>query len=335
RGVSVPQRFARIDEMLARVRAVPGIKAAAAINDLPLARNGGIAIRVEPPHARPNADDVYARLLIVSEEYFRTMGVAVLRGRSFTSADDGTSGKVAIIGATMARDFWGDEDPIGKTFSWGGDTAAITVVGEVADVREAGLDRRPGMQMYFPARTQMGANIALIARGTLSAQALQKALVDAVRSVDRAQAVYNVRAMRDVVDASVGVPRANTMLISLFGALAVVIAGVGVYAVTTYAVAQRARELGIRAALGASRRDLARHVGSEVSWVALIGVGVGAALAWALARVMTSLVYGINVHDVGTFIAAPLVLTLIVLVAAAAPTRRAMRADPARIMREE
>lgn len=149
------------------------------------------------------------------------------------------------------------------------------------------------------------------------------------------QAVYNVRTMGEVIGASMAARRANTLLITLFGVLAALIAVLGVYAVAANAVAQRAREFGIRAALGATRSDLLRHVGGEMLVVVTGGVLAGAAIAWAASRVLTGLVYGVTVHDVGVFTLAPAVLVLAAAVATIVPARRAMHIQPVEVMREE
>jgi ABC-type antimicrobial peptide transport system permease subunit len=191
--------------------------------------------------------------------------------------------------------------------------------------------------MYLPVQRNLGANVAIIARGngTVSDATLLAAIRQAVRNVDPAQAVYNVRTMDQVVGASMAARRANTLLITLFGVLAVLIAVLGVYAVAANAVAQRTREFGIRAALGATQSDLLRHVGGEMVLVVTGGVLTGAAIAWAASRVMTGMVYGVSVHDAGVFAAAPAVLVLAALIATLVPARRAMRVQPVDVMRDE
>jgi ABC-type antimicrobial peptide transport system permease subunit len=189
--------------------------------------------------------------------------------------------------------------------------------------------------MYFPAKGSLGMNLAIVARGTGSPSALLAGLVEAVRTVDPAQPVYNVRTMDEVVGRSMASRKANTLLITLFGALALLIAALGVYAVTANAVAQRTREFGIRAALGATRGDLFRQVGGEMLIVVTAGVVAGAGLAWAASRVMKGLVYGIDVHDPGTFALAPIVLVAAALAATFIPARRAARVQPVEVMRSE
>ena len=336
RGIRQAQRLERLDRMLAELRRLPGVIAAGAVNDLPLRGNGGIGISVKVDGAPPAANREFPRYLVASDGYFEAMGIARKRGRYFLPSDGaGSAASVAIINESMADVFWPGKDPLGRTFLFGGDGPPVQVIGVVADVRESGLEEDPGPQMYFPARTNLDANIALVVRGTGGPGDLLPALIRAVRSVDAAQPVYNVRMMDDVIGKSMAARRANTMLIGLFGLLALLIAALGVYAVTANAVAQRSREFGIRAALGATRSDIAWHVSSEMAVVVTMGVVGGAALSWAASRVMAGLVYGVTVHDVGTFVTAPVVLALAAVAATAVPARRAMRVQPVEVMRAE
>jgi ABC-type antimicrobial peptide transport system permease subunit len=191
--------------------------------------------------------------------------------------------------------------------------------------------------MYLIAQRNLGSNAAIVVRGSgrSAPGSLLSSLRGAVRNIDPAQAVYNVRMMDEVIGASMAARRANTLLISLFGGLAVLIAVLGVYAVAANAVAQRAREFGIRAALGATRSHLLRHVGGEMLVVVTGGVIAGAAIAWAASRVMTGMVYGVTVHDPGVFATAPIVLVLAALAATLIPARRAMRVEPVEVIRED
>jgi putative ABC transport system permease protein len=235
----------------------------------------------------------------------------------------------------MARTYWPEVSPLGRTFLFGGDGPPFEVIGVVADVRERGVETTAGPQMYMPMRSQIGTNVAVLARGTASEAELLGALVRAVRRVDPAQAIYNVRMMEEVIGTSTRSRRANTLLIGVFGALGLLIAAVGVYAVLSNLVAQRGREFGIRAALGAGPRDVMVLVGREVAVMSLVGIAIGTGAAWAAARVMAGLVYGVDVRDGFTFLAAPAVLLVAALVAAAGPVRRAMRVEAASVMREE
>ncbi|HEX9563260.1 MAG TPA: ABC transporter permease [Gemmatimonadaceae bacterium] len=335
RGMSQPARIDRLAAILDEVRRVPGVTAAGAVNDLPLRGGGGIGISVKVDGAPRSAVRLFPRYLVASEGYFEALGIERRRGRYFTDVDGTGTDRVAIISEAMASAYWPDQDPVGRTFIFGGEDPPVRVIGVVADVRESGLERDPGPQMYFPARANIDINMAIVARGAAGGGTLLGALTRAVRRVDPAQAVYNVRMMDDVIGASMASRRANTMLIALFGLLALVIAGLGVYAVTANAVAQRSREFGIRAALGATRGALLRHVGGEMAVVVVSGVLLGAALAWAVSRVMAGMIFGVTVHDTTTFVAAPLVLVLAVALATLVPARRAMRVEPVTVMKSE
>ena len=328
-------RIQRLEAILAELRRQPGVAAAGAVNDLPLRGDGGIAISVEVAGAPKSANEFYPRYLVASDGYFEAMGIRLRNGRLFSSGE--IDENIAVISKSMADIYWPGADPIGRTFLFGGDPPPLTVVGVVDDVREAGLEREPGPQLYLLAQRNLSANAAIVLRGngTVSDATLLAVLRQAVRTIDPAQAVYNVRMMDQVIGSSIAARKANTLLITLFGVLAVLIAVLGVYAVAANAVAQRSREFGIRAALGATRSDLLRHVSSEMVVVVTGGVLAGAAIAWAASRVMTGLVYGVTVHDAGVFATAPVVLALAALAATIVPARRAMRVQPVEVMREE
>ena len=334
-GTEQAARIARVEAILAEVRRLPGVKAAGVVNDLPLRGSGGIGISVQVDGAPESSRNLFPRYLVASEGYLEALGIALKRGRTFSASDGTGSRSVAVISEAMAKAFWPDADPVGRTFLFGGEGPPVEVIGVVADVREGGLERDPGPQMYFPAKANLGLNLAIVARGEGRTGELLAGLTRAVRNVDPAQPVYNVRTMEQVVGASMAPRRVNTLLISLFGALALLIAALGVYAVTSNAVAQRMREFGIRAALGATRRDLLRHVANEMAIVVAGGVIAGGALAWASSRVLTGLVYGVDVHDLGTFAASPVVLILAAILATLVPARRATQVQPVEVMRAE
>jgi predicted permease len=333
RGVPLATRMQRLDGILEELRRLPGVIAAGVVNDLPLRGGGGIGVSVTVDGAPRSSTSHFPRYLVASDGYFEAMGIPLVQGRLF--GRDEPADDVAVVSRSMARIFWPNVDAVGRTFLFGGEGPPIAVIGVVADVREAGLERDPGPQMYLLARRNLGSNVAIVLRGAGTTGALLAALRQAVRNTDPTQAVYNVRMMEDVVGASMAARRANTALLTLFGVLAVLIAVLGVYAVTANAVAQRSREFGIRAALGATRRDLLGLVGGEMVVVVTVGVLAGAAIAWAASRVMAGMVYGVTVHDPGVFATAPTVLVLAALAATIVPARRAMLVEPVEVMREE
>ena len=331
-------QLAKMESMIIRLAAVPGVTSVGAVNDIPLARGGGIAVQIKPDGAVPasegSASQIYPRYLMASGEYFATMGIALKRGRTFTAADDSLAPPVVIVSESMARAFWPGVDAIGHTFTMMS-PKPITVVGVVADVLEQTLESSNLIQMYFPIAEVTPSNVALVARGSLDGDALLARMREAVRAVDPAQAIFNVRTMDEVVSNSVAPRRTNTLLISAFAAIALLLSAVGVYAVVSFSVTQRRREFGIRCALGASGRGIVALVAREMTLIAAIGLVVGVAGAWALSKVLSSLIYGVSVHDPATFVIAPLLLLIPAAVAMALPARRAAAVSPAEVMRAD
>jgi putative ABC transport system permease protein len=337
-GAARAARLEKVHGILERLNADPGIQGAAAVNDIPLRVGGMLAFRVEvdgvPKSTASNGIPV-ARELTASGGYFRAMGIPLLRGRTFTTSDDSLAPRVAVVNKAMVERWWPNVDAIGRTFRFTGDTTTVTVVGVVGDVREQSLEGEAMPQVYVPIDARTPNTVAIVARSALPAGVVLSRLTDAVRSVDRTQAVYNLRMLDDIVATSVAPRQTNTTLITLFAGIALALSAFGVYAVVSYSVARRAREFGIRAALGATGRNIASLVGREMAMIVAVGLVVGIVGAWMLSRVMASLVFRMDVHDVATFLAVPLVLVLPAAIATIIPARRAMRASPTEVMRAE
>ena len=323
------------DEVLARLAAMPDVQAAGFVNNLPLSPNRGIALNVEAiGRPRPTDDDVaFAAQNIASPGYFRAAGIPLLRGRLLAERYDSTRRAEVVVSDRMSRAFWPGEDAVGKLLSFGADT--LTVVGVVGDVRDRSAEKASRPQLYMPLASAPLQNVALVARGTAPPEVLAGRLRDAVRAVDRSQAVFNVRSMEEVVGTAVAPRRANTLLITLFGLTALALAAVGVYGVIAHAVARRTREIGIRMALGAQRADVLRLVMREGVPLAAAGIVLGLAGAWALRKVMASLLYGVTAADPMTFAASALVLLGIAAAATLVPARQATRVDPARTIKAD
>lgn len=330
-------RVRRVQEILDRLGAMPDITAAGFVNDLPLAANDGISLRIKvdgaPPLASKDPDVVMSRWLQATAGYFPAMGIKLLRGRLFTPADAKGARPVAIIGERMARTFWPDRDPVGQTMKLPMDSLPTTVVGVVADVREYKLESDPMMQLYMSAYAMMPRTGALVVRSMLPERELLARMNAVVRAVDPAQAVFSVRMMDDVVSNSVAPRRANTVLITTFALLALALASIGIYAVVSYGVSHRTRELGIRSALGATASGLILMISREMAWVVVFGISAGVGAAWALAKTLESLVFGVGVHDSVTFVVVPIALAIPAIVATLIPARRVLQVDPAQVMR--
>jgi len=336
RGTPSAELLRVVNGVIERLKEQPAIVAAGAVNDLPLRGGGGISITIDVPGAPALKPGEYrmGRNLYASGGYFSAMGIQLLRGRTFRESDR-EGPEVAVISNAMAEQYWPGVDPIGRYFTWRGDTSRKTVIGVVTDVRESRLDREPTPQMYQFIDALPPTNIAIVVRGTLPPTALIARLTDAMRFVAPSQATYNVRMMNEVIGSSVTPRRTNTILISLFAVLALVLSALGVYAVVSYGVAQRTREFGIRAALGATGRDLVGLVSREMVSVIVLGLAIGLGAAWALSRVLGALLYEVDARDPATFVAVPLVLLLAAVVATLVPALRAMRVNPGQVMRTD
>ncbi len=331
-------RLGMIQRLLGRVGSIPGIEAVGAINDLPLSGVAGISMNVEPEGGpvRPAIKEPYARYLKAEAGYFRTMGIQLLLGRLMSPADDSLAPAVMVVSARMAREVWPGQNPLGQrirlldpdTVGW------RTVVGVVSDVREK-LDREARWQMYYPLTEDSPDKVAVVVRGTLPEGEMLAALRTAVREVDPSQPVFSVRTLSDLMSSSLATRRSNTALITAFGALALLLAVVGVYGVMAYGVTLRTRELGIRAALGAGRSDLIGLVLGEGVRVAVIGVGIGLVGTFALSRLLQGLLYGVGPSDPVAIIGAAFALVAPVLIATLIPARRAAAANPVEVMRAE
>jgi putative ABC transport system permease protein len=331
----------RVDEMVDRLEHIPGITAAAAVDNLPLRgeMGYGLAATFFVAGAPPLPHDAMrsARTANVTDDYFRAMGIPILRGRTFSSVDDSLAPRVAVVSQSLAEQYWPGLDPIGRRFGrYNNDSSSITVVGVAGNVRDQSLDQEPSPQVYFPThQSNPYAIVALIARGKLAPGPMLAALQNSVRAVNPSQAVYSVHMMNDVIALSVAPRRTNTTLLTLFAVLALILAVLGVYSVVAHGVAQRARELGIRAALGATGHDLIALVARDTGWSMLLGTVAGLVGAWALSRVLTAFLHGVSAHDPLTFVAVPLILLVATGLATLIPALRVLRVNPAEVMRAE
>ena len=324
----------KLHGIIDRLEIDPAIEGVAIVNDLPFRSGSAMTIGVKSEAGVDGQNAPMARYLQASGGYFKTLGIPLLRGRVFNAGDDSIAPPVAVINMAMAKKLWPGRDPLGRTFQTAA-RAPVTVVGIVADVRERSLERDVLPQMYFSIDDGTPQGAAVIARSSLPREELLSRIRTTVHAVDPAQAVYNVRMMDDVIASSVAPRRTNTTLIALFGLLALLLSSFGIYAVISYSVTRRAREFGIRAALGATGTSIAALVGRELVTVLVIGLAIGLAGAWALSKVIASLLYGVEPHDLMTFLVVPAALAIPALIAAWPPARRAMGISPMDVMRAE
>jgi putative ABC transport system permease protein len=323
--------------LLDSIRATPGVREAAVSSGIPF---GAGSLTTSPVIAQgsvlPPGTPAAIDWRMVSGSYFQTMSIPLVRGRTFTDADGPGSPPVAIVSRDTAKKLWGDADPIGRSFYRAADSNTVfRVVGVVGDVRNTALNQQlPAL--YYPLAWRIGpvasrVNVVVmdvVARTDGSPESLVPMLRQKVRELDPQLPLANVRTMQEWISNNAAQPRLNARLLTLFAAMALLIAAIGIYAVLSYSVTQRMREIGLRIALGATPARVLRLVVSEGMKVALIGMCAGLLGALAVGRAVSSLVYGVAVHDPFTFGGVAVVLTVIAFAACFLPARRAAKVDP-------
>jgi putative ABC transport system permease protein len=334
------KRTAFYDELLRRIHSLPGVQSAGIITNLPLTFKGnsvGITVegRPEPP---PDEAPIIATR-VISPGYFQTMGIRQIAGRPFNENDTGDSAEVIVISETMARTVWPGEDSLGKRIKLGrynSDSPWMTVVGVVGNVRQFELETETRAQMYLP-YTQAGFFTPrdLVVRTTVDPLSLAAAVRNEVWAVDKDQPVSNISTMEEILSESVAKQRFNMLLLAVFAAIALVLAGVGIYGLISYSVTQRTHEIGIRMALGATSRDVLAMVIGQGLKLVVAGIAIGLVAALALTRVMASMLFGVQATDPVTFAAISVVLAAVAMLASYIPARRATRVDPMIALRYE
>lgn len=338
-GPSVVRFYDRIMDDL---RAMPGVAGVAAMSGLPPARevdanDTDIEDYTAPPEGPFENVDYYQ---IVTPGYFETMGIPLVAGRPFVASDI-TSGPVAVINETMARTFFGDRDAVGRRVRPGGPNLPwFTVVGVAKDVKQGGVDQRTGTELYFIAQQAAAAgfpprNLNIVVRSSLPATALEPVVERVVGEADSSLPVIRLRPMREVFSESVSRPRLVANLLGAFAGLALLLAALGTHGVLANAVAERRREIGIRMALGAERSSVLWLVLRQGLALAAAGVVLGLVGAFAVNKVMASLLFGVAPSDPATVAGVVAVLALVALVASTVPAWRASRLDPILALREE
>jgi predicted permease len=324
------------ENVLERLAEAPAVEAAGAVNAIPFDQEALVRMRIDAESiaTTPETERPFAPYRIASPGYFRAIGLELLRGRDFTAADrDGAP--VVVINRTLAERLWPGEDPLGKEIRFLGGTH--TVVGVVADARTFDLLSESGPQVYTPFRATRQTYLSFVVRGRDGADpaTLVPLIRDAVRAVDPSLPIYSAEPMEAVVLGTVAPRRLNTLLSGVFGALALSLAGIGVYGVLAYSVAQRRREIGIRLALGAPGRTVVRAVMRDAVTLVAVGVVLGFAAAFGAARYLESLLYGITAYDPAVFGGVALLFLALAAAAAWLPARTAAAVDPLTTIRHE
>ena len=331
------------DQVLARLRSLPGVESAGATSNLPLGgSNASTTFQIDgrPPLAPSEQPDVPYR--VVSPDFFRTLRVPVTEGRAFEEADTATRPRAAVVSQLFAQRFFPGESAVGRRIRSGeGDGELYTIVGVVGDVKHFGLSREPQATLYFTHKTDPERSMVLTVRaaGAGLAESLAPAMRREVLAVDPDQPVFDVRTAREAVEQSVSLERSVAFLLSVFACVAMAMAAVGIFGVMSYAVTQRTQEIGLRMALGAQRRDILRLFLRHGLALALLGAAVGLAGAFALMRVLGSLIsgllYGVSATDPVTYALVALALFAVALAACYLPARRATKVDPMEALRYE
>ena len=332
------QRLAFADRAIEQIRAVPGVVSVGTTTKIPLAGGGSTQpFSVEGRPAGAIAEQPMAQTRYISPDYFRAIGISLRQGRFFSDQDRDNSVPVVIISEAMARRFWPGENPIGKrlTPSFHSEQGAREIVGVVGDVKTSGLDVDASAMMYLPFKQAPLPFMSFVVRTSSNPESLIQPVSRAIYSIDKEQALTNVQTMEQVLTKSLSDRRFNMTLLLTFAGVALMLAAVGVYGVMNYTVTLRTRELGIRMALGAKKMDVLRLVVGQGLTLTLIGVGAGLISAYALTRLMASLLYGVTATDYLTFGSVSAVLIAVGLAASYVPARRATKVNPTIALRAE
>ena len=338
--IALPQKYQTVAhrlelyrELFARLESLPGVQSSGGTTRLPLgSTNVTTKIGIEggntPPAEWPEVE--FRRAV---HDYFETMGIPVLRGRSFTAADNADAPPVVVINQTMARQLFGSADPVGKRLTMSGTPVWRTIVGVIGDIRHSGLETPPAPEMYTTYLQGPPTNPFIVIRTSGDPSTLAAAVRAEVHALDKEIAAYDIRPMAQVRAESVGQRRFVLLLVGAFGALALVMAAVGVYGVMALIVSERTSEIGIRLALGAQPAAVLRLVVVQGVTLAAIGIAAGVAASLTLTPLLASQLFGIRAMDPATLAAVPALLLVVAAFACYLPARRAMRIDPVNALR--
>jgi putative ABC transport system permease protein len=334
-GAKYEQDASRVtffNRVFERLRAHPEVVGIGAIRDIFLSTTpNSTGFTIEGRERTTDIANVEVPLDPVTPDYFQVMGMRLLTGRAFTDLDAPDATPVAIINENMARTFWPDGDALGKRFKYGGEQSQapwLTIVGIVGDMRRTGFDAPVRYETFYPFAQSPAFRMQLVVRTRGEPSNVVRALRDAVREADPDQPLYGVGSMESRLGEMMTARRFAMVLLGTFAGLALLLGVVGVYGVTSYLVAQRVREMGVRMALGASGQDVVSLVVRQGMRAAAVGLAVGLAGAFATTRLLGSLLYGVGPRDAVTFTSVSVALFLATLLANWVPARRAARVDP-------
>jgi predicted permease len=327
-----------VREAVRRVRALPGVDLASMATDLPVTQlSRPLPINIEDRQDE-SRKGLFSEVTSVTPEYFTVLEAALVRGRFFTEDDQPGKQPVVIVDETAARTFCPNRDPIGRRLSIGpGATNPpwLTVVGVIKDIKNDGLDRSGNPHIYSPIyQVPRRFSLSVAVRTSLPATTLEPQIRREIDAIDPDVPVFNVRTMNDVIDGSLASRRLSAELVSVFAIVALLLASVGVYGLLAYMVGQRSHEIGVRMALGATPSTVAKMIVSRGAGLAGIGVVIGLLLSGIVAPLISTLLYGVRPLDPKVFLAVPLILMVVALLASYIPARRATKVDPMSALRE-
>ena len=331
-------------ELLRRSSSLPGVKEAALGSSaaIPLNHDRNLFPLIVEGRDIPIDQSPVVERADVTPGYFHLMEIPLDRGRLFSETDSETSPQVAVVNEALAKIYWPNEDPIGKRFKiMGGRSRAstgpgwINVVGIVADARTESLTQKSVPQFYLCAYQTAAKDLAIFLRGQLDAGAIPAQVREQVQSVNRELPIFQAQTLDDVLSASLSERRFSMQMVASFALTALLLAGLGIYGTISFLVNEQTRDIGIRLALGASRRAILTMVLRQGLWLAMAGAAVGLAGALIVSRLMAGLLFGVRPTDPLTFVGVTLLLTAVALAACFIPARRAMRLDPLAALRYE
>ena len=330
------------DEFFTGLRRRPGVRGVAAINALPFSGFGGSrSFHIEGREEKRPEDQTEEQLRIVTDGYFAAMGIPIVTGREFTERDALNQPRVAVVNDAMAKKHWPHESPIGKRVSFStNEPHWYEIVGVAGNIKHRALEAVDRPELYVPYRQPLFAGwtvrpMYVIARTSADPASIVAIARHEIARVDPDQPISDVRTMDERIGRSLSSRRFSMVLLALFAGLALTLAAVGIYGIVAYSVTERTHEIGVRVALGAQRRDVMAMVVGQGMTMTIVGTAIGVAASAALARLMSSLLFGVSAVDPVTFVAIPLLLIAVALAACYVPARRAMRVDPLETLRSE
>jgi putative ABC transport system permease protein len=325
------------DQLHERLKALPGVQAISFGSSLPMTGvNTDTSFIIEGRPAPALDQRPAAWVSAVSHDYFRTMNIRLVAGRVFDDRESETAPSAVVISEAMARRYWPNDTPVGKRIGFGGPQARWTeIVGVVADVRHFGLSNDARPTFYFSSRERPRNFMTVALRTSGDPLSYVAAVRKEVQALDGNLAVSNVQTLERLVSDSIALPRFVLLLLGSFAGVALLLAGLGIYGVMAYSVAQRTQEIGIRVALGSQTIDVLQLVVGQGMKLALVGVGIGLATSFGLTRLMSKLLFGVSPTDPLTFAVIVVLLLLIALLACWVPARRATKVDPMIALRIE